>query len=170
MKGHELLVDALGRVHESVHSAVSGLTLDQLHQRLDDDANPVGWLVWHLARVEDDHVAEVAGLEQVYLAQGYDAKFGSPYPAKAVGYGQSSHEVGKLRVPSVEVLTDYYDAVHAQTVAYVSGLSDADFDRVVDTRWDPPVTLGVRLVSVVNDATQHVGQAAFVRGVLLREA
>ena len=169
MKGHELLVDAFGRVHESVHAAVAGLSLEQLHQRLDDAANPVGWLVWHLTRVEDDHVAEVAGLEQVYTAQGFDARFGSPYPVSDVGYGQSSSEVAKLRVPSAEVLTDYFDAVHAQTVAYVSGLSDADFDRIVDTRWDPPVTLGVRLGSVVNDTTQHVGQAAFVRGILLRE-
>jgi uncharacterized damage-inducible protein DinB len=170
MKGHDLLVDAFGRVHESVHAAVAGLSLEQLHHRLDDAANPVGWLVWHLARVEDDHVADVAGQEQVYTAQDFDARFGSPYPAADVGYGQSASEVAKLRVPSAEVLLGYFDAVHAQTVAYVSGLADADYDRVVDTRWDPPVTLGVRLISVVNDTMQHVGQAAYVRGILLREA
>jgi hypothetical protein len=170
MNGHDLLADAFGRVHESVHAAVAGLSLDQLHRRLDDDANPVGWLVWHLTRVQDDHVADVAGLEQVWTSQGFDAKFGSPYPVADVGYGQSSDEVGKLRVPSVELLTDYHDAVHDLTLGYVSGLSDDDFDRIVDTRWDPPVTLGVRLVSVVNDTMQHVGQAAYVRGILLREA
>ena len=170
MKGQDLLVGAFGRVHESVHEAVDGLTLEQLHRRLDDDANPVGWLLWHLTRVQDDHVADVAGLEQVWTSQGFDTKFGSPYPADAVGYGQSSHEVGKLNVPSIEALTDYHDAVHELTVGYVRDLSDADFDRVVDTRWDPPVTLGVRLVSVVNDTLQHVGQAAYVRGILLREA
>ena len=169
MNGHELLADAFGRVHESVHAAVSGLTLEQLHRRLDDDANPVGWLLWHLARVQDDHVADVAGLEQVWTSQGFDAAFGSPYPASAVGYGQSSHEVGKLTVPSVETLLAYHDAVHEFTLGYVAGLTDEDFDRVVDTRWDPPVTLGVRLVSVVNDTLQHVGQAAYVRGILLRE-
>lgn len=170
MNGHDLLVDAFGRVHESVHAAVAGLSLEQLHRRLDDDANPVGWLVWHLTRVQDDHVADVAGAEQVWTSQGFDTRFGSPYPVSAVGYGQSSDEVGKLTVPSVEILTEYHDAVHDLTVGYVSGLSDDDFDRVVDTRWDPPVTLGVRLVSVVNDTLQHVGQAAYVRGILLREA
>jgi hypothetical protein len=169
MRGHDLLVDAFGRVHESVHAAVAGLSVDQLHRRLDDDANPIGWLVWHLTRVQDDHVADVASLEQVWTSQGFDAKFGSPYPVAAVGYGQSSHEVGKLTVPSAEALTDYHDAVHELTVDYVKGLNDEDFDRVVDTRWDPAVTLGVRLVSVVNDTLQHVGQAAYVRGVLLRE-
>jgi hypothetical protein len=170
MKGHDLLADAFGRVREEVHAAVEGLSLDQLHQRLDDDANPVGWLIWHLTRVQDDHVADVAGLEQVWTAQGWDALFDTPFPAKSVGYGQSSHQVGKLQVPSVELLTGYHDAVHAMTVEYVSGLADEDFDRIVDTRWDPPVSLGVRLISVVSDTLQHVGQAAFARGILLREA
>lgn len=170
MKGRDLLADAFGRVHESVHDAVSGLTPEQLHRRLDDDANPVGWLVWHLTRVQDDHVADVAGVEQVWTAQGFDAKFGAPYPAAAVGYGQSSREVGKLTVPSAETLLAYHDAVHELTLGYVETLEEDDFDRIVDTRWDPPVTLGVRLVSVVNDTLQHVGQAAYVRGILLREA
>ncbi len=49
-----------------------------------------------------------------------------------------------------------------------SGLQPADLDVVVDERWDPPVTLGVRLVSVVNEVNQHVGQAAYVRGLLER--
>jgi hypothetical protein len=169
MKGNDLLVDAFGRVREEVHAAVEGLTVEQLHQRLDDDANPIGWLVWHLTRVQDDHVADVAGLEQVWTAQKWDAEFGAPYPVTAVGYGQSSDQVGELSVPSLEVLTGYHDAVHAQTVEYVSGLADDDFDRIVDTRWIPPVTLGARLVSVVSDTLQHVGQAAYVRGILLRK-
>jgi uncharacterized damage-inducible protein DinB len=170
MKGHDLLLDAFGRVHEAVHAAVADLTPEQLHRRLDDDANPVGWLIWHLTRVQDDHIADVAGLEQVWTARGFATEFGSPYPVSAVGYGQSSHEVGKLTVPSAQTLLAYHDAVHELTTGYVGGLSEEDFDRVVDTRWDPPVTLGVRLVSVVNDTLQHVGQAAYVRGILLREA
>jgi uncharacterized damage-inducible protein DinB len=170
MNGHDLLLDAFERVHQGVHGAVADLSLEQLHRRLDPDANPVAWLVWHLTRVQDDHVADVAGLEQVWTSQGFDAKFDTPYPAAAVGYGQSSHEVGRLAVSSADVLLAYHDAVHELTVGYVETLADTDFDRVVDTRWDPPVTLGVRLVSVVNDTLQHVGQAAYVRGILLREA
>ena len=50
--------------------------------------------------------------------------------------------------------------------SYVQGLGEADLDRVVDLNWDPPVTLGVRLVSVINDDLQHGGQAAYVRGML----
>jgi hypothetical protein len=39
---------------------------------------------------------------------------------------------------------------------------------VVDEKWDPPVTLGVRLVSMASDALQHAGQAAFIKGSLSR--
>ena len=123
------------------------------------------WLVWHLARVQDDHVADVAGLEQVWTAQGFHEKFDLPFDASATGYGQSSEQVAHVRVDA-ERLAAYLAAVHEQTIGYVAGLTPEDLDRVVDDRWDPPVTLGVRLVSVVNDDVQHLGQAAYVRGLL----
>ena len=168
MEVADLLVDAFERVRESVHDAVEGLTEEQLTARLDPDANTIAWLVWHLARVQDDHVGAVAGVEQVYTAQGWTQRFGLPFEPGAIGYGHSSADVAAVRVGDPALLTGYYDAVHDQTVRYVHGLTGPDLDRVVDEAWDPPVTLGVRLVSVVNDTTQHVGQAAFVRGVLER--
>jgi Protein of unknown function (DUF664) len=168
MEVAELLVDAFERVRESVHDAVEGLTEEQLTARLDPEANTIAWLIWHLARVQDDHVGDVAGVEQVYTAQGWVQRFALPFEAGAIGYGHSSADVAAVRVGDPALLTGYYDAVHDQTVRYVRGLVGPDLDRVVDEAWDPPVTLGVRLVSVVNDATQHVGQAAFVRGVLER--
>ena len=168
MRGNDLLVDAFGRVREVVHHAVDNLSVDQLHHRLDADANSIAWLVWHLTRVQDDHVADVADLEQVWTAKGWSERFGLPYPDSASGYGQSSDDVARLHVEPAELLTGYYDAVYQQTIDYVSGLKDEDFDRIVDTRWNPPVTLGVRLISVVSDTLQHAGQAAYIRGILLR--
>jgi uncharacterized damage-inducible protein DinB len=168
MEVADLLVDAFERVRESVHDAVEGLTEEQLTARLDPEANTIAWLVWHLARVQDDHVSAVAGVEQVYTEQGWVQRFGLPFEPGAIGYGHTSADVAAVRVAEPALLTGYYDAVHDQTVRYVRGLTGPDLDRVVDEAWDPPVTLGVRLVSVVNDATQHVGQAAFVRGVLER--
>ncbi|SFE61051.1 Protein of unknown function [Actinacidiphila alni] len=168
MNSTELLADAFGRIKEVVHEAVDGLRPEELSQQLDDGANTVAWLVWHLTRVQDDHVAEVAGTEQTWTAQGWDTRFDLPFPAGATGYGDSPQDVAAVRVASADLLTGYYDAVHESTLRYVRGLTDADLDRVVDKRWDPPVTLGVRLVSVVSDDLQHAGQAAFLRGVLLR--
>ncbi len=164
----DLLVDAFDRVRGTVLRAVEGLTEEQLTARLDADANSIAWLVWHLTRVQDDHVADVAGIEQAYTAQGWAKRFGFPFDPAAVGYGQSSTDVAAVRVSDPALLVGYYEDVHRQTLQYVRGLTAADLERVVDEAWDPPVTLGVRLVSVVNDDLQHAGQAAFVRGIIQR--
>ncbi len=168
MQGTEVIGDALGRVQEEVHAAVAGLTPEQLAFRIDGKTNSIAWLIWHLTRIQDDHVADVAGTEQLWTAAGWFDRFGLPYSKRATGYGHRSADVEAVRVESGELLTGYFDAVHESTIAYVRRLRDADLDRVVDSRWDPPVTLGVRLVSVISDDLQHVGQAAFVRGVLGR--
>jgi hypothetical protein len=164
----DVFVDAFGRVRDSVHATVAGLTQDQLAYRVDPTANSIAWLVWHLARVQDDHLADATGQEQVWTADGWHERYGLPFAASDIGYGHDADDVAELGGAPAKLLTDYYDAVHKQTIRYVSDLKSADLGRIVDERWDPPVTLGVRLVSVVNDDLQHVGQAAFVRGVVLR--
>ncbi len=166
---NEILADALERVRESVHQVVEGLTPEELAYRPDADANSIAWLVWHLARVQDDHIAGVAGGQQLWEAGGWAERFDLPFHSGAIGYGQSSEEVAKVHADA-ELLTGYYDAVHSATLSYLDTLTEDDFPRVVDDRWDPPVTLAVRLVSVVNDDTQHVGQAAYVRGLLERRS
>jgi uncharacterized damage-inducible protein DinB len=166
MTSAELLTDAFDRIAETVHEAVEGLTASQLATRLDEDANSIAWLCWHLARVQDDHVAGAFGVPQVWTE--YGKRFELPFAPSDIGYGQSSQQVSQVRVASADVLTGYHDAVHEQTIALVSGITDADLPRVVDENWDPPVTLSVRLVSVISDCLQHAGQAAFIRGILLR--
>ena len=168
MTSAELLADAFGRIQETVHDAVRGLTPEQLTFRIDSDANSIAWLVWHLTRIQDDHVADVALTEQVWTSGGWVERFGLPFGRRAHGYGHSSAEVAAVRVDSAELLTGYYDAVHEQTIRFVEGLTDADLPRIVDEGWDPPVTLGVRLVSVISDDLQHGGQAAFIRGIIER--
>jgi len=162
-----VFTDALTRVREQVPIVVGGLHEDDLVWRPDPDANSIAWLVWHLTRVADDHVADVAGTEQVWTSEGWYERFGLPFPTAAHGYGHSSAEVAAVRA-SADLLAGYHDAVAEAVLAYVGTLTPSDLDRVVDERWDPPVTLGVRLVSVVNDLTQHLGQAAYVRGLLER--
>jgi uncharacterized protein DUF664 len=161
----QLLTDAFGRIQDVVHEAVDGLTPEELAFRLDREANSIGWLVWHLTRVQDDHIADAGGLSQVWTGQGWVERCGLPFDPADTGYGHSSAEVGAVRV-SADLLVGYYDAVHGQTVGYLETLGDGDMERVVDEGWDPPVTLGVRLVSVISDDLQHAGQAAFMRGLL----
>ena len=164
---NQLLIDGFDRVRDTVQQAVEGLDEDRLAFRPDPDANSVAWLVWHLTRVQDDHVAGVAGGEQLWTVGGWVERFGLPFDVGAMGYGHTSEEVGRVRA-GAELLVAYQDAVHRSTVDYLSTLEDADYARVVDDRWDPPVTLAVRLLSVLNDTTQHAGQASYVRGLVDR--
>jgi Protein of unknown function (DUF664) len=168
MTSADLLADAFGRICETVHEAVEGLTASQLAARLDDDANSIAWLCWHLTRVQDDHVAGAFGAPQVWIEAGQ--RFELPFVPSDIGYGHSSEQVSQVTVSSADVLTGYQDAVHEQTIRLVADVTDADLWRVVDEAWDPPVTLGVRLVSVISDCLQHAGQAAFIRGILLRRS
>jgi hypothetical protein len=164
----ELLTDAFDRIDKTAAAAIDGLTDDQLASRPAPEANSIAWLVWHLARIQDDHVADVAGTEQVWTGQDFVSRFDLPFDSRATGYGMNSEEVGHVRVGS-ELLADYVHAVSGATAAYLATVTPEDLDRIVDERWDPPVTLGVRLVSVVSDDLQHAGQAAYARGLLTPE-
>lgn len=177
MSATRILLDAFGRIRELVSEEVVGLSPEQLAFRLDPGANSIAWLVWHLARIEDDHVAAAAATlgraefaEQVWTAEGFARRFDLPFPVGATGYGHTAEDVARVTVDSGDLLTDYYDAVHARTVGFIEGLSEEDYETVIDTRWNPPVTLAVRLVSILGDVNQHVGQGAFVHGILERSA
>jgi hypothetical protein len=165
----DLLLDGLARVRQVAHAAVDGLTTEELAYRVDPDANTIGWLVWHLTRIQDDHIAEVAKSEQIWTAKGWVDRFGLPLSPDDTGYGHSGPEVASLTGVSAELLTGYYDEVHERTLEYVRLLGDTELDDIVDRRWDPPVTLAVRLVSVISDDLQHAGQAMFVRGMIARQ-
>ena len=168
MTAADLLADAFGRIHHVVHYVVDGLTPDRLSFRIDGEANSIAWLVWHLTRIQDDHVAGVAGIEQVWTSDGWASRFDLPFDRSDTGYGHSSSEVAAVQVESGELLTSYHDAVYDQTLTYLARLTEADLGLIIDESWDPPVSLGVRLVSVITDDLQHAGQAAFVRGILTR--
>jgi len=167
MNGRDVLTEAFGRIGPMVHGAVGGLSTEQLAYRVDPEANSIAWLAWHLTRIQDDHVAAVAGTEQRWTSDGWFERFGLPLDPRDHGYGHTSEQVATV-VVEADLLLGYYDAVEEATLAFVGGLSDDDLDRVVDTRWDPPVTLGVRLVSVIDDDVAHAAQAAIVRGILER--
>lgn len=168
MSASRILTDAFDRIHSTVHDVADDLDAEALSWRPERDANSIVWLIWHLTRIQDDHIAEVAGREQVWRSQDWVTRFGLPFAATDTGYGHTSAQVAQVEVGGPAILTGYHDAVREQALDYLRGLRDENLDMVVDTSWDPPVTLGVRLVSVVADNLQHVGQAAFVRGIVQR--
>jgi uncharacterized damage-inducible protein DinB len=167
MASSDVLVDAFERIRDAVNPAVNGLSAEELAFRPDGESNSIGWLVWHLTRIQDDHVAGLHGGEQVWTAGGWSERFALPLDPSDTGYGHGPDDVAKVTA-DFALLLGYFEEVHENTVAYLRTLSDADLEQVIDPSWDPPVTVGIRLVSVIADDLQHVGQAAYVRGVVQR--
>ena len=161
-----LLLELYGRIPPLAETAVDGLNEEALCAAPEPGANPIGWLVWHLARVQDHHVAELHDTEQIWVGGDWARRCGLEPDPSNTGYGHSPQEVEAVQPESAEVLLRYLDEVQGRTTAMLEGLGPDDLDRVVDRRWDPPVTLAVRLVSIADDSLQHLGQAAYVRGLL----
>ena len=168
MELSELLIDLFDRVAEHVDEAVSGLDLDALHTAPEVGSNPIAWLVWHLTRVQDHHVAEIVDEDQVWISGNWAPRFGVEPDPNNTGYGHSWDDVLTIRAESADVLVEYYRAVAARTRELLELTTATGLDRIVDKRWNPPVTLGVRLVSIVDDDIQHAAQATYVRGLLDR--
>lgn len=166
----DVLADAFERVREETHRAVAGLDAAALAFRPDADANSIAWLVWHLTRVQDHHVSDLAGHGQAWIDDAWAARLGMAADADDIGYGHTSQQVGAVRPEAPDLLLAYHDAVLARTREYLATVDAVELDRTVDRRWDPPVSAGVRIVSVISDCLQHAGQANYVRGIYERLA
>ena len=157
----ELLRDAFTRLIEHVDELTAGLTEDQANYRPTPDANSIAWLIWHSARVQDIQLAPIAGIEQVWTHDGWVDRFGLDLPRNDSGYGHGPDEVAKVRA-SAELLAGYYHALHKVTLEFVARVTAEDLARIVDRNWDPPVTASARIVSIIDDCAQHLGQAAYL--------
>jgi hypothetical protein len=163
----ELLRDAFTRLIEHVDELTDGLTDGQASYRPSPNANSIAWLIWHSARVQDVQLAPIAGIEQVWTADGWVDRFGLDLPRDDTGYGHSPEDVAKVQA-SAELLAGYYHAVHKVTLEFVADVTADDLAQIVDPNWDPPVTASARLVSIIDDCAQHLGQAAYVLGIAHR--
>ena len=162
----QLLLDLYGRIPPLAGAALNGLGPDQLVVAPEPGTNTIGWLVWHTARVQDHHVAELLDAQQIWNSGGWAQRCGlEPDPANT-GYGHRPDDVAAVRPEGADVLLGYLGEVDARTRDFLETLDPDELDRVVDRRWDPPVTLGVRMISVADDGLQHLGQAAYARGQL----
>ena len=160
----ELLRDSFNRLIEHVDDLTDDLTDGVSFFRPTPQANSIAWLIWHSARVQDAQLAHIAGVEQVWFSAGWVDRFALDLPRDAHGYGHTAEEVGKVRAPA-DLLSGYYHAVHRLTLEYVASVTAEELARIVDENWNPPVTASARLVSIIDDCAQHLGQAAYIRGI-----
>ncbi len=170
MEPFELLSDAFDRLDADVRRVADGTDAPMLAHRPDPEANSIAWLLWHTTRIQDDHLADLAGRDQLWTAEGWVERFGFDLPVEDTGFGHDASQVAAVRPDGPELLVEYHAEVTVRMRAYLDGLEADDLDRVIDESWDPPVTVGVRLVSVLHDGMQHLGQAAYLRGMFERTA
>ena len=163
-----LLVEAFRRIPELVHGACDGLDAAGLAYRPEPGANSIAWLVWHLSRVQDDHVAKIAGMDQVWADRVWAERTGIDRDVTATGFGDTPDDVAAVVPESSEELVAYHDAVVEHTMEYLAGVDASELDRIIDRSYDPPVLVGVRLISVISDNLQHAGQARYLRGTIER--
>ncbi len=160
-----LLIELYGRIPPLAGQAVADLDGERLSRAPAEGTNHIAWLIWHLTRVQDHHVAELVDGDQIWMSGRWAGRFGQEPDPSNTGYGHTAEEVATVRPEGPAALIDYLEAVQARTRTMLEGVTEADLDRIVDRRWDPPVTMGVRLISVADDCLQHVGQAIYLRGL-----
>jgi hypothetical protein len=162
-----ILIDGFGRAHALVPQVLDGLSAEDRAFRPNGTGNSIAWLIWHLIRVEDAEIGEgLAAGRQVWRSEGWYERSGLPFDPAEHGYGQSSEQVDQCAGVDPELLIGYHEAVHERTVAFLREVDTEELGRVIDPNWDPPVTVGTRSVSVLADQLQHIGQAAYLRGLL----
>lgn len=168
MNTQGVLVDAYGRIRQLVHTAADGLDRPRLTYRPEPGANSIAWLVWHLTRIQDDHVSEIAGQDQVWDTSSWPKELGmAPDPTK-LGQGDGPADVAAVSPPDSIALLGYHDEVMDRSLEYLAGVDAVELARIIDDSYTPPVSVGVRLVSVLSDNIQHAGQARYLRGIIDR--
>ena len=166
----EILIDALSRSRERFDRALADVTLEQANTPPVPDiaprTNSLTWLAWHTAREIDLQISLMAGQEFVWFTGGHRERFALPLPDDTQDWRHTPEEAAQVVVSDLSLLFAYLDDAYALTTTYLRSLTPESLDDIVDESWDPPVTLAVRLASVIDDAAQHSGQAVYTRRLL----
>ena len=166
MKWQTLIAQIYERMSQEYMGIVDGLTLDEVNKQPYPDCNSIGWLAWHLTRQQDAQIAALMGEEQLWLKDKWYLKFERQPEAGDIGFGQTPEQVSAFKSPEAKTLLDYNQAVVERSKQYIRSLSGTDLDRELNEPWfQPPPTVGVRLISILDDSILHTGQAAYVRGL-----
>ena len=162
MVATDIFLDAFTRVNESLHRALADLTPTELIQ---EPHPPIGWLAWRLTRIIDSNVSRLTGREQLWIGDGWAARFGMP--PEPADFGRSlTHTREQVRAfrASLELLLAYHDATFERTKAYLKTLTAEDLARQLDEPQHQPLpTVAVRLVSVLENAMANVGQISYLK-------
>lgn len=165
MDALDLLRDLTSRPRDAAERLRPDLNPVTLNARPGGHDNSVAWLLWHSGREIDAQLAGLSGEEQLWTAQGYAERFDLGSEGDGIGYGHTPEQARRILVGDADLLLGYLDATLEAVLAYLDRLTADDLADVIDEEWDPPVTRGARLISIVDDAIQHLAQAAYALGM-----
>ena len=167
MRWQYLLVSIYRRMTEETEKILDGLTVEDLRKRPSPGANPIGWLIWHATRSMDRTIGDAVTGQQLWVRDGWHARFGMPPDPMDTGYGHTDEQVDALKIPDVKTLLDYHRAVMNVLENHLGDLSEADLDREYPFSVEPGTKMPFsrRILANVHDI-QHIGQAAYVRGLI----
>ncbi len=167
MRWQQLIIGMYQRMSQELEEVLKGLTTEDLHKRPAPGANPIGWLAWHATRSMDRTLGDVITGEQLWIKDGWHKKFNRAPDPNDTGYGHTDTQVDNLRIPDVQTLLNYRRAVMAVTLKYLENLTEKELDRDCEFSMQPGTkrAASLRIIGNINDI-QHVGQAAYVRGLI----
>ena len=155
---------AMSEYLEDLKLKLDGLTEPELCWQVGLESNTIIWLVWHMARVEDNWInGVVGGNDTVWSSGGRSVKTG--IDAEDNGYGDTPDDVRALPAVAVADLMDYFEAVRSSGLSVIDGLDDDDLGKEF-VRRGRSVNLEWILGHVVVEESQHLGQIAYVRGMI----
>ena len=161
---NEFIESALSQEHQFLTEAVQDLTPQELAWRAGPEANPIGWILWHMLRVEDFWVQFFAQRQlELWERDGWHQKFG--LPTRDTGFGHTTEQVASFPALDLSELLKYGEAVRASTLAYLRGLGPADF-QVIPRERRPDMSIGGMFRQIVGELFQHQGHIAYLKGLV----
>lgn len=164
MDWQQLLINMLDGVLRTLEKALNNLTDLDLNKQPNPDCNSIGWLTWHLSRTQDRAIANLARKNQVWMEGEWYKKFDRSADPADTGFGHTTEQVSAFKSPDISILLGYYKAVLNQSKNFISELTSTD----LAVKMDHPkfTTVGIWLAATISDNLQHVGQIAYLRGLM----
>ncbi|MFC1994682.1 DinB family protein [Chloroflexota bacterium] len=164
MDTKELILASLEQSKGYLSKALDGLTQEEAAWSPRAECNSIAFISWHIARVEDFFVNRaLQRKDELYESEGWQEKLGTP--PKEVGYQYTVGQLCAWPVPQLEVLRAYADSVREKTLAFLKHLAPARLSEVPRPDRSPD-SIGVTLGRISTEIALHVGQIAYLRGML----
>ncbi|MBM6741191.1 DinB family protein [Enterococcus gallinarum] len=166
MKETQLTIETLQRAQERFEETLAQMSIAEANTMPEPLIKSVTWLIWHTAREIDLQISALADQEPLWLAD-WTKRFALDLPDDTEDWRHTPEEAAKVIVNQKELLLDYLSASVELAVNYLQSIDETSLSEVIDENWTPAVTRQARIVSIVDDAVMHSGQAVYTRRLVI---